>query len=425
MSVAFSSFSDAGFNLSAVVENNNKRIHRVSVCQRFNEKTVSFFEEAYQHVAKKLLTASEPIKIDVLNQFDAVNIIDSSSWKIPKQLQEHFPGYNQAGSKIQLMLDYKTGIPNLIELTRETYNDISYSKTISNTLDANELIIFDQGYGLAQTLKSIDDKKALFLTRFNYHGLNLYIQKDNLFHKVDILDVLNNSNDTNETFEIDFYSGNDTYKTKVRLLATKLPDSIANEKRRKARKHAANTKKGRVPKKMTLALCSWHLLITNIPKRKQITTQQILALYAIRWQIELFFKQLKSTLAIHKTAVKNNQHRFMCEILAKATVIMLICFCYSSARNRTWQSSQQEISFDKTVKCFKRNSGHLLRMLLSSTKKGIKEISLMISKIVNVCQKYRQKSRDNSLDVLLKNKFISSIRRNKTNNLETKTTFLN
>ncbi|QTA88891.1 transposase [Desulfonema magnum] len=32
----------------------------------------------------------------------------------------------------------------------------------------------------------------------------------------------------------------------------------------------------------------------------------ILAFYPIRWSVELFFKQFKSVLNIHKTEVKNN-----------------------------------------------------------------------------------------------------------------------
>ncbi len=152
MSIAFSSFSDTGFNLSAAVENNKKNINRVSIHERFNEQTVAFFEQLYQHVAQKLLPASQSLKAHVLNQFNAVKIIDSSSWKIPKQLQKHLPGYNQAGAKIQLMFDYKNAMPNLMELTHETCNDLSYSKTLTEHINADELVLFDQGYSQAETL---------------------------------------------------------------------------------------------------------------------------------------------------------------------------------------------------------------------------------------------------------------------------------
>ncbi|MCP4346084.1 MAG: hypothetical protein GY795_11240 [Desulfobacterales bacterium] len=45
--------------------------------------------------------------------------------------------------------------------------------------------------------------------------------------------------------------------------------------------------------------------------------------------------------------------------MGKAIVAVFISFCYSKARRSAWQISGKEISFDKTVKYFKRNIGDL------------------------------------------------------------------
>ena len=80
---------------------------------------------------------------------------------------------------------------------------------------------------------------------------------------------------------------------------------------------------------------------------------------------------------------------------------MFISYCYSKARSYAWRMMGKEISIDKTVKYFKRNVAALVTIISVSINKTVKHIEKMISKIINTCQKARQKSRKNSLDVLI------------------------
>ena len=185
----------------------------------------------------------------------------------------------------------------------------------------------------------------------------------------------------------------------MRFFAIRIPEEIANEKRRKAR--ANSKKKGKSPSKITLKLCNWLFLMTNIPQEKEIDAREILALYPIRWSIELFFKQIKSVFEIHKTEVKTNEYRLKCEILGKCIVAMFMTYCYSIARSVKWQLSSQEISIEKTAKYFKRNVAYLFEILLISAHKAHDFVEKMIRNIINTCQKERQKNRNNSLDVLV------------------------
>ena len=141
--------------------------------------------------------------------------------------------------------------------------------------------------------------------------------------------------------------------------------------------------------------------MTNIPAEKNIDIKELLALYPIRWAIELYFKQLKSILQIHKTEVKNNPNRLKCEIMGKAIVALFICFCYSTTRSHTWKVFHEEISFEKTVKCFKRQVSIFVERLSRSVHKAVDFLQEIITKVCNTCRKYRQKSRQNSLDVVL------------------------
>ena len=188
----------------------------------------------------------------------------------------------------------------------------------------------------------------------------------------------------------------------------RMPEEATKEKRRKVRLTASKSSKR--PSKETLELCNWLFLMTNIPEEKKINVREILALYPIRWSIELFFKQIKSVFEIHKTKVKNNEYRLKCEVLGKCIVAMFMSYCYSVARSIKWQLCSQEISIEKTAKYFKRNIACLFEMLLISICKAHNFIEKMIMKIINTCQKDRQKKRKNSLDILIEQSIYKDLK---------------
>jgi len=314
-------------------------------------------------------------------------------------LEAAFPGYNGAGCKVQLMFDYKSSVINLLEVTQETYNDQKYSKSLGNHIHANDLFIFDLGYSIAHTLKMIDEKSAYYISRYNHAGINLYTKEGEIYNKFKILEALKKLNSNKTIYEFECYAGNKDKKVKIRLFAIKAPEEVANNRRRRLNQNAK--KRGSCPKKESLELCDWGFYMTNIPVEKGIDIRTILAFYPIRWSVELFFKQLKSILKIHKTEVKSNENRLKCEVLGKCIVAMFISYCYSKARSEAWRILGKEISFDKTVKYFKRNIAGLVELISVSVSKTVKHVKKMIIKIINTCQKHRQKSRKNSLDVLI------------------------
>ena len=130
--------------------------------ERFNESACKFFQEVYFHFFKILSASKKNINVELFKKFNSIKILDSSSWKISKALKDIFPGYNQAGCKIQLMLDYITGTLCWFDLTKETFNDQGYSKTIGQTIIANDLFIFDLAYVVAETIVTIHSKTAFF-----------------------------------------------------------------------------------------------------------------------------------------------------------------------------------------------------------------------------------------------------------------------
>jgi Transposase DDE domain len=81
----------------------------------------------------------------------------------------------------------------------------------------------------------------------------------------------------------------------VRLVAIKKAPEAAAEARRKARRNAQ--REGYRLSKKTLLAADWVILMTSL-KPEEFTTEDILALYRLRWRIELGFKRLKSLVGL-------------------------------------------------------------------------------------------------------------------------------
>jgi IS4 transposase len=81
----------------------------------------------------------------------------------------------------------------------------------------------------------------------------------------------------------------------LRLVAVKKPEQAAAAARRKARRDAQ--REGYQLSKQTLQAADWVILVTSL-KPDDFTTSDILALYRLRWRVELGFKRLKSVIGL-------------------------------------------------------------------------------------------------------------------------------
>ena len=230
--------------------------------------------------------------------------------------------------------------------------------------------------------------------------MNLYRKDGDAFVKIDLLAEIVGVVYSQTLLDWSLYVGNKRYKTPVRLLLARAPEEVANQRRAKVKEQAR--KKGKPPTNLSLALCHWSLWITNIPEDKGLDVPTLLALYPLRWSIELFFKQTKSILKVHKSGVRSNPHRLRCEIIGTCIVALFITFCYAGARSQAWRQLQREVSFEKTVKHFRRNIADLTAILFGHASQDLSAyIRDQIRNILRLCLKGRQKTRTNSLDALL------------------------
>ncbi len=81
----------------------------------------------------------------------------------------------------------------------------------------------------------------------------------------------------------------------LRLIAVRKPDSAIEAARRKARRQAR--KAGYQVSQETLAAAEWVILVTSL-RGEEYSSEDVLALYRLRWRVELAFKRLKSLIGL-------------------------------------------------------------------------------------------------------------------------------
>jgi hypothetical protein len=81
----------------------------------------------------------------------------------------------------------------------------------------------------------------------------------------------------------------------LRLVAARKPSFAAEAARRQARRQGR--KSGYTPSRKTLNAAGWFILVTSLPA-EEFSTDEVLALYRLRWRIELAFKRLKSVIGL-------------------------------------------------------------------------------------------------------------------------------
>jgi DDE family transposase len=81
----------------------------------------------------------------------------------------------------------------------------------------------------------------------------------------------------------------------VRLIAIKKPPKAAAEARRRARREAQRG--GHKISRATLDAADWVIIVTSLDK-ESFPTDDVLALYRLRWRVELAFKRLKSLIGL-------------------------------------------------------------------------------------------------------------------------------
>jgi len=314
--------------------------------QRMTWRAVAFLRALLQQAFAQLHTGDTVCDADLFASFTAVHMADSTGFELPPALRARFPGSgggaSKAGAKIQLVWEYLSHSFAHLALVAGTMPDNAYIDTVVKSAQRGALFLFDLGYFKVKALAQIAEAEAYFLTRLNRQTA-LYATVAGRLQRVELPRLLHGESRALGEHPMSLGVGD---RVAVRLIATRVPESVVNERRRKARQAAR--KRGYTPSQAPRALLAWNLFITNVPGTVW-TPASVGKAYSLRWQVELVFKSWKSDLHLATLPTKTPEPT-LCYLYGRLLLIVLTYALCPALRTSLWTRQRRELSFLKLVR---------------------------------------------------------------------------
>jgi hypothetical protein len=326
----------------------NLRISKEAIYQRLktgSKLMKEIFEETIRDALQKV---SKTEIVIVFKQFKNVYICDSTILQVPDKLKDIFPAAGSTNLKSALKLQVVFSIINRnikkLEIFKGTDNDQQYAYEIAKMLEPNELVIFDLGYYGKPVLNEIKAKGAYFVSRISHHN-KFYIKAQTPGHNVKNINILEAFKKSDGIVDIEIMIGREKAKRLTcRLVAAKLPEEVANERRRKAKIKA----KGKTLSDYQLEFLGWNIFITNCSE-DMLSLEAICDIYRIRWQIEILFKSYKSHMNLEGLGL-GGKNQVESILYGRLIMITLFTTVYSNMYKLMFELKKRELSILKFLK---------------------------------------------------------------------------
>ncbi len=284
-------------------------------------RKVEVFENIYNRLLQKYSSVLSDSRIkDVINK--QVKIVDSTTISLFKDIlscvgRNPKQGKRKGGIKVHSVINADEVVPNLVWFSPATTHDHNFLKKLK--CDDNTIYVFDKGYNDYKAFKHFSNHKTGFVTRI----------KDNAVYQ----------NLEEQVIEDHIHSG--VLKDEIIEIEVKEDNAITKMKLRKVTFYDRENKRE-------------FEFLTNL---FELRADLIAALYKIRWQIELLFKQLKQNFPL-KYFLGDNENAIKIQIYCVLIVNLLIAVIKKKLK-RSWAFSNL-VSFCK-IHLF--NYIHLMKFL--------------------------------------------------------------
>jgi hypothetical protein len=284
--------------------------------QRFTAEAATFLQEVLAAAVKRLL-AADPLAIPLLERFAGVYLEDSTSIVLPDALHDcwagcgNATGQGRAALKLNLRLDLNTGHLASLTLHDGRMHDIEASAPLS-AVATGALYLADLGYFGLDRFQQLSAHGAYFVSRLKA-STQVYGPDGRR-----VWDLARHLARQGTPVDLPVTLG-ETHRLPVRLLAVRVPQEVADQRRRKLRKEARD--KGRQVSARRLALAAWVIFVTNAPA-ELVSLEAGLVLGRLRWQIELLFKLWKSHGHIDASR-STKPWRVLCDVYAKLLAMII------------------------------------------------------------------------------------------------------
>lgn len=292
--------------IAAMAASCNAEVTPQAIEKRFTARAADFFRSLFQHSAQQIVRSDQELA-PLLERFTDVVLIDGSTINLPDSQAVRFKGrggshgFGKSAMKLQTELSLKTGELKAVDVEQGRDSDMACDRqTVPRPVGT--LRITDLGYFAISVFESLATAGSWFLSRIQWTTI---ITIDGI-RQGNVVDFLNSQKVSLIDCWVEIGTAN---RIHCRLIAWRVPQSVAASRRRKLYKSAK--KRGRdYPSADALAACDWMFLVTNLASH-ELSIKEAIVLYRARWQIELLFKRWKSIGLIADLHGKNDDEKMV------------------------------------------------------------------------------------------------------------------
>jgi hypothetical protein len=251
---------------------------------------------------------------------------------------------NVCNARIQCVYDLVTESFIYFTIDPYTKNDIKSAPELS--IEKDDLVIRDRGYLSISEVERHLKSEADCIYRYQS---NMILLDSQTKERINLLAELQSKKQLDLQVIL-----NNEIGTKVRIVAVPVSEEMANRRRMKAKKESHKE-----PGKDCLALMSWSIFITTIPKQ-DATYDFLLKVYSLRWRIEIIFKSWKSNMEFSKI---HNVSKKQLSFILYARFIMIIIYIqyiFSPASAIIKKQLKKELSMIKVVRYLVKNTSKII-----------------------------------------------------------------
>lgn len=289
-----------------------------AIGQRLNTATAQLLKHVLVSSFDRLI-AADPIAIPIRQWFTGVFVHESTTIVLPNGLKTVWQGCagtsetnTQAARNCGVQLALLTGALSGLDLAAGRASD-QHLPIQHRLLSKGSLRLADLGFYDVNVFVRLSAQGVYFLSKLEPTAVIGHTP-----HKQELVLRFVERLGAVREWAGEVYVGAKQHLS-ARLLVKRVPQEVADARRRRIRKTARD--KGVTPSAAALALAAWTLLLTNAPA-ELLRVEEALVGAKVRWQIELLFKLWKSHGRSDERRSENEQRRAR-EVYAKLLAMVI------------------------------------------------------------------------------------------------------
>jgi len=363
--------------ISEMLGRRSVEISESGLSQRFTERAAHVLLRLIHELVHEPLQADQPAPVELLQRFEAVEVEDSTTIRLPPALAHVWKGcgggsgQSKAGIKLHVRWDLKQGGLQGPVLTDAKCADQA-SPLRQRGIAKGVLNITDEGYCSLEWLKQ---QKGFFLTRPRSTVVFLSATSRQELELEQIGPQVSNG-----TWQANVLVGREA-RLPARLILVRVPEEVIEQRRERIRTDAK--RRGKQPNPQALLRAQWTILITNVAQEK-LSLSEVLVLQRARWQIELLFKRWKQGDQIDEWLPgRRSKWRTLCELYAKIIAVLIEQWFLVAA---TWHDPYRSLA--KAAKRVHQAAGELLSALVGET--NWQRVTTRLIRAMQACRVHRR-----------------------------------